>query len=180
MVDACCWTIAGQSARAARAHALAANLKPQTGQRSAATLVCSTTASAASLIPRNRTSSDGLSTASNKTVGSGQSGNLRHRCRQWPQLTGSGAYLHSTAVSCAASASRFKYGFMCKGMYRAHACACNVVQSPEPPSSVLKGVFSPNTPFLYERARLAPYELTHVRASPGDCAASLAQAWRKI
>eukprot|EP00964_Phaeocystis_antarctica_P026159 scaffold14717_cov69-Phaeocystis_antarctica.AAC.1 len=32
-----------------------------------------------------------------------------------------------------------------------------------------KGVFSPNTPFFYERARFAPYELTHVRASPGDC-----------
>ena len=31
------------------------------------------------------------------------------------------SYLHSTAVSCAASASRFKYGFMCKGLYRAHA-----------------------------------------------------------
>ena len=57
------------------------NLKQVRGP-DAATLVCSTTASAASLIPRNRTSSDGLSTASNKTVGSGQSGNLRHRCRQ--------------------------------------------------------------------------------------------------
>eukprot|EP00964_Phaeocystis_antarctica_P110568 scaffold74916_cov101-Phaeocystis_antarctica.AAC.1 len=29
----------------------------------------------------------------------------------------------------------------------------------------LKGVFSPNTPFLNERARLAPYELTHVPAT---------------
>ena len=45
---------------------------------------------------------------------------------------------------------------------------------------IVKGVFSPNTPFFYERARLAPYELTHVRASPGDCAAGWAQAWRKI
>ena len=44
----------------------------------------------------------------------------------------------------------------------------------------LKGVFSPNPPFFYESARLAPYELTHVRASPGDCAAGWAQAWRKI
>ena len=36
----------------------------------------------------------------------------------------------------------------------------------------LNGVFSPNPPFFfYERARLAPYELIHVRASPGDCAA---------
>ena len=33
---------------------------------------------------------------------------------------------------------------------------------------------------LYEPAQLAPYELTHVRASPGDCAAGLAQAARKI
>eukprot|EP00964_Phaeocystis_antarctica_P090071 scaffold57561_cov62-Phaeocystis_antarctica.AAC.1 len=29
-------------------------------------------------------------------------------------------------------------------------------------------------------ARLAPYELTHVRPSPGDCAAGWAQAWCKI
>ena len=44
----------------------------------------------------------------------------------------------------------------------------------------LKGVFSPNTPFFYERARLAPYELTH--HPPPDCAAPAgwAQAWRKI
>eukprot|EP00964_Phaeocystis_antarctica_P098352 scaffold64372_cov44-Phaeocystis_antarctica.AAC.1 len=39
----------------------------------------------------------------------------------------------------------------------------------------VKGVFSPNTPFFYERARLAPYELTHVQAPPGDCAAGWAQ-----
>ena len=45
---------------------------------------------------------------------------------------------------------------------------------------VLKGVFSPNPPFFNESARLAPYELTHVRASPGDCAAGWAQAWRTI
>ena len=37
-----------------------------------------------------------------------------------------------------------------------------------------KGVFSPKTPFYYERARLAPYELIRVRASPGDCAAGSA------
>ena len=34
--------------------------------------------------------------------------------------------------------------------------------------------------FFYERARLAPYELTHVQASPGDCEAGWAQAWHKI
>ena len=33
---------------------------------------------------------------------------------------------------------------------------------------------------FYERAQLAPYELTHVRPSPGDCAAGWAQAARKI
>ena len=44
----------------------------------------------------------------------------------------------------------------------------------------VKGVFSPNTFFFYERAQLAPYELTHVRASPGDCAAGWAQAARKV
>ena len=32
----------------------------------------------------------------------------------------------------------------------------------------IQGVFSPNTAFFYELAQLAPYELTHVRASPGD------------
>ena len=31
---------------------------------------------------------------------------------------------------------------------------------------------------FYERARLAPYQLTHVRASPDDCVAGWAQAWR--
>eukprot|EP00964_Phaeocystis_antarctica_P067862 scaffold41101_cov68-Phaeocystis_antarctica.AAC.1 len=41
----------------------------------------------------------------------------------------------------------------------------------------LKRVFSPNPPSFYELAcALAPYELTHVRASPGDCAAGWAQA----
>ena len=42
--------------------------------------------------------------------------------------------------------------------------------------------FSPLSfyPFFYESARLAPYELTHVRPSPGDCAAGWAQAWRKV
>ena len=35
------------------------------------------------------------------------------------------------------------------------------------------GVFS-EPAFFYERARLAPYELTHVRASSGDCAAGWA------
>ena len=45
---------------------------------------------------------------------------------------------------------------------------------------IIKGVFSPNTPFLYERARLAPHELIHVRAPPGDWAAGWAQAWREI
>ena len=44
----------------------------------------------------------------------------------------------------------------------------------------LKGVFSPNPPFFNESARFAPYELTNVRPSPGDCAAGWAQAWRKI
>jgi hypothetical protein len=43
----------------------------------------------------------------------------------------------------------------------------------------LKGVFSPNTFFFYQRAQLAPYELTHVRPSPSDCAAGWAQAARK-
>ena len=33
---------------------------------------------------------------------------------------------------------------------------------------------------FYQRAQLAPYELTHVRASPGDCAAGWAQAARKV
>jgi hypothetical protein len=42
----------------------------------------------------------------------------------------------------------------------------------------VKGVFSPNTAFIYELAQLTPYELTHVRASPGDCAAGWAQAAR--
>jgi hypothetical protein len=41
-------------------------------------------------------------------------------------------------------------------------------------------VFSPNLPFFYELAQLAPYELTHVRPSSGDCAAGWAQAARKI
>ena len=43
------------------------------------------------------------------------------------------------------------------------------------------GLFSPN-PLLLPTcaARLAPYELTHVRASSGDCAAGWAQAWRNI
>jgi hypothetical protein len=49
-----------------------------------------------------------------------------------------------------------------------------------PASEVTEGVFSPNPSFFYERAQLAPYELTHVRASPGDCAAGWAQAARKI
>ena len=39
----------------------------------------------------------------------------------------------------------------------------------------LKGVFSPNRFFLRTFARqLTPYELTHLRPSPGDCAAGLA------
>ena len=41
-------------------------------------------------------------------------------------------------------------------------------QAPGAPGTVmrkLKGVLSPNPPFFYERAQLAPYELTHVRAS---------------
>ena len=46
--------------------------------------------------------------------------------------------------------------------------------------NLLKGVFSPNPLFFNESARLAPYELTHVRPSPGDCAAGWAQAWRKV
>jgi hypothetical protein len=46
-------------------------------------------------------------------------------------------------------------------------------------SMTIKGVFSPNT-FIYELAQLTPYELTHVRASPGDCAAGWAQAARKV
>jgi hypothetical protein len=33
--------------------------------------------------------------------------------------------------------------------------------------------------FFYERAQLASYELTHVRASPGDCAATVRLAGRK-
>ena len=44
----------------------------------------------------------------------------------------------------------------------------------------IKGVFSPNKAFIYELAQLAPYELTHVRASHGDCAAGWAQAARKV
>ena len=47
-------------------------------------------------------------------------------------------------------------------------------------SCMVRGAFSPNTPFIYELAQLAPYELTHVRASPGDCAAGWAQAARKV
>ena len=43
----------------------------------------------------------------------------------------------------------------------------------------IKGGVSPNTYFFYELAQLAPYKLTHVRASPGDCAAGWAQAARK-
>ena len=41
-------------------------------------------------------------------------------------------------------------------------------QAPGAPGTVmrkLKGVLSPKPPFFYERAQLAPYELTHVRAS---------------
>ena len=34
-------------------------------------------------------------------------------------------------------------------------------------------------PFFYERARLAPYELTHVRPSPGDWAAGWAQRTKR-
>jgi hypothetical protein len=34
--------------------------------------------------------------------------------------------------------------------------------------------------FFYDPAQQSPYELTHVRASPGDCAAGWAQAARKI
>ena len=47
-------------------------------------------------------------------------------------------------------------------------------------AKALKGVFSPNPEFFYKRARLVPHELIHVRASPGDCAAGWAQAWREI
>ena len=46
------------------------------------------------------------------------------------------------------------------------------------------GVFSEPTfsfyPFFQDLAQLLPNELTHVRASPGDCAAGWAQAWREI
>ena len=44
----------------------------------------------------------------------------------------------------------------------------------------IKGVFSPNPAFFQDLAQLLPYELTHVRASPRDCADGLAQAARKI
>ena len=40
----------------------------------------------------------------------------------------------------------------------------------------LRGVFSPNPTFFKKGARLAPHELTHVRASPGD---SVRRAGRK-
>eukprot|EP00964_Phaeocystis_antarctica_P015603 scaffold8628_cov76-Phaeocystis_antarctica.AAC.2 len=40
------------------------------------------------------------------------------------------------------------------------------------------GVFSEHA-FFSRTSRLAPYELIHVRASPGDCAAGWAQAWRQ-
>ena len=43
-----------------------------------------------------------------------------------------------------------------------------------------KGVFSPNPAFFQDLAQLLPYELTHVQASPRDCADGLAQAARKI
>jgi hypothetical protein len=45
---------------------------------------------------------------------------------------------------------------------------------------ILKGVFYPNLAFFQDLAQQSPHELTHVRASPGDCAAGWAQAWRKI
>ena len=44
----------------------------------------------------------------------------------------------------------------------------------------LQGVFYPNEGFFQDLAQLIPHELTHVRASPGDCAAGWAQAWRTI
>lgn len=44
----------------------------------------------------------------------------------------------------------------------------------------IKGVFYPNPAFFQDLAQLIPYELTHVRASPRDCADGLAQAARKI
>ena len=58
-----------------------------------------------------------------------------------------------------------------------HASRCPMYL---PTTYKLKGVFSPNPPFFYKSARLAPYELTHVRASSGECAAGWAQAARKI
>ena len=45
---------------------------------------------------------------------------------------------------------------------------------------IVKGVFSANTAFFKDPAQLIPYELTHVRASPRDCADGLAQAAGKI
>ena len=44
----------------------------------------------------------------------------------------------------------------------------------------VKGVFFSNPAFFQDLAQLIPYKLTHVRASPRDCADGLAQAARKI
>ena len=65
-------------------------------------------------------------------------------------------------------------------------CLCGVCSAAPPwaappgcaPS--LQGVFYPNEGFFQDLAQLIPHELTHVRASPGDCAAGWAQAWRTI
>jgi hypothetical protein len=51
------------------------------------------------------------------------------------------------------------------------------VQSLQDCHSCVKGAFSPNFIFFYERAQLAPYELTHVRPSPGDCARLAGHKW---
>ena len=74
--DACRWIIAEKSDRSVRAHALAANFKP--GVFDYCPCYC---LQAAYLIPRTAHHIHSFSTALRKSVGPGQSGNLRHRCR---------------------------------------------------------------------------------------------------
>ena len=97
--DACRWTVAGQSARVVRANALVANHNPQTSNllawcvRPLPPLHLSYPATAHHI--------HSFSTASNKPVGSGQSGNLRH------------CWLAAKRPSCAASAVACAMSLVC-------------------------------------------------------------------
>ena len=68
--------------------------------------------------------------------------------------------------------------------------SCSCLFRGERPSTFFRFLFAFSAPFspppshstlFFTNVPTAPpYELTHVRASPGDCAAGWAQAWRKI